>query len=199
MLYLGFRAFALALSFTLIVGCAGPQKKPAFEKRASKQEGVVRPQLSPEQEANYQKAVESLRQGDLPSAKRGFLTLLSAEPRLAGAQVNLGIIAQREGDKETAIYAFNQALGLNPRNADALAALGVIALEKGEYRKAESLLLEAVDLAPGLAIAHYNLGVLYELYLQEESDAIDHYKRYVALSSDEDVKTVTRWLKLLER
>lgn len=199
MLYLGFRAFVLALSFTLISGCAGTQKNPAFEQRASKQEGVVRPQLSPVQEADYQKAVEGLRQGKLSSAKKDFLALLSAEPRLAGAQVNLGIIAQKEGDKEAAINAFNQALVLNPRNADALAALGVIALEKGEYRKAESLLLEAADLAPELAIAHYNLGILYELYLQEESDAIEHYTRYVSLSTDEDVKTVTRWLKLLER
>ena len=199
MLYLGFRACVLALIFTLFVGCAANQKKPALEQYANKQESVVRPELSPLQQTDYQNAVESLRQGNLVAAKKAFLALLSAEPRLAGAQVNLGIIAQKEGDKEAAIYAFKQALELNPRNADALGALGAIALEKGEYRKAESLLLEAVDLAPQLAIAHYNLGVLYELYLQEESDAIDHYKRYVALSSDEDVKTVSRWLKLLER
>ena len=171
MLHLGFRLVLVGLLLSLVSGCASKKNTSSAKEVVVSAVNVERPVLSENLAADYQEALNFMQQGRYAAAKTSFERLLSIE----------------------------RALALNPRNAGALAALGSMAIKNGEYRKAESLLLEAVDIDASLTVAHYNLGVLYELYLQNKSGAIEHYERYVLLSPDRDTKTVARWIKLLER
>lgn len=199
MLHLGFRLVLVGLLLSLVSGCASKKNTSSAKEVVVSAVNVERPVLSENLAADYQEALNFMQQGRYAAAKTSFERLLSIEPRLAGAHTNLGIIFQHNNDSVSARAEFERALALNPRNAGALAALGSMAIKNGEYRKAESLLLEAVDIDASLTVAHYNLGVLYELYLQNKSGAIEHYERYVLLSPDRDTKTVARWIKLLER
>lgn len=189
----------LLLCFPLILfGCASqsvsqkPVPKPLVDKV------VVAPVLTPEQSGQYNAALQALRSGRLSEAERGFSQLLKQHPDLAGASVNLGLIARKEGNEEQALAYFSRALESNPGNVEALLLLALKDQEDGNFWDAEAKLLKAVKVKPDFEAAHYNLGVLYELYLQETEKAIGHYQRYVALNRGEDVDTVVRWIRLLE-
>jgi tetratricopeptide (TPR) repeat protein len=71
--------------------------------------------------------------------------------------------------------------------------------DQGDFLKAEDLLRRAEAIQPDHHLVNYNLGVLYELYLQDYSLAIKYYERYVSVSKADDVETVKRWIQLLER
>ena len=94
---------------------------------------------------------------------------------------------------------FSQALEINPNFIDALLQQALIMQDAGKFTEAEDLLRRAEAINPKHPLVQYNLGVLYELYLQDYPLAIQYYKRYAALSSAKDVETVKRWILLLER
>ena len=69
--------------------------------------------------------------------------------------------------------------------------------KQGKFEEAESAYLKAVTVSPDYALAHYNLGVLNDLYLRRLDTALVHYERYQALSGED--KQVTRWIADLKR
>ena len=65
------------------------------------------------------------------------------------------------------------------------------------FLEAEAAYLKAVTAEPQYALAHYNLGVLYELYLQRLDDALRHFERYQALYGEDP--QVEKWITDLKR
>ena len=79
----------------------------------------------------------------------------------------------------------------------ALNQLGMLLRRQGKFLEAESAYLKAVTASPGYALAHYNLGVLNDLYLQRLDAALRHYERYQALAGEDH--QVTKWIVDLKR
>ncbi|HOU35705.1 MAG TPA: hypothetical protein PLJ26_01170 [Candidatus Omnitrophota bacterium] len=86
-----------------------------------------------------------------------------------------------------------QGLPLDP---DIYYNLGVGALQKGDFIQAEAAFLRVVELTPLDKDACYNLGVLYEKYLNKPQEAVRFYTRYINLSDakDTDVEQVRAWI-----
>lgn len=87
-----------------------------------------------------------------------------------------------------------------PRDAidpDIYYNLGVGALQKGDFVQAEAAFQRVLELAPADKDASYNLGILYEKYLDRPADAVKYYTRYINLSdgSEGDVGQVTAWIE----
>ena len=57
--------------------------------------------------------------------------------------------------------------------------------------------MKAVTARPDYALAHYNLGVLNELYLQRLDVALQHFEIYQSLVSED--KQVEKWIADLKR
>ncbi len=57
--------------------------------------------------------------------------------------------------------------------------------------------MKAVTSSPEYALAHYNLGVLNELYLQRLEIALQHFETYQALVGED--KQVEKWIADLRR
>jgi ABC-type Fe3+-hydroxamate transport system substrate-binding protein len=57
--------------------------------------------------------------------------------------------------------------------------------------------LKAVTVSPEYALAHYNLGVLNELYLQRLDVALQHFEIYQELVGND--KQVEKWIADLKR
>ena len=93
--------------------------------------------------------------------------------------------------------AVDAALSLNPDYAPALNQKGLLLRRKGEFHEAEAAYLKAVTASPDYALAHYNLGVLNELYLQRLDAALQHFERYQEIEGED--KQVTKWIADLER
>ena len=75
--------------------------------------------------------------------------------------------------------------------------LGAGALQKGDFIQAEAAFRHVVELVPTDKESCYNLGVLYEKYLNRPRDALKYYLRYVNLSKgqDLDVERVKGWIR----
>ena len=65
------------------------------------------------------------------------------------------------------------------------------------FIEAEAAYLKAVTASPDYALAHYNLGVLNELYLQRLDVALQHYEIYHGLVGND--AQVEKWIKDLTR
>ena len=182
----------------LLVACSGPSKK-TMVKPVVVEPIQASPVLTPEHMAQYNAGIEAMKTKRYTQAEMTFNNLLNIYPRLAGAYVNLALVAEARSDTELAIANYEKALQINPNNVDALIQRAHGHRGNGRFEAAvqDLRLAEAVDSANPLI--HFNLGVIYELYLQDYGLAIEHYENYVRLSTDEDVAIVKRWIKLLER
>ena len=118
-------------------------------------------------------------------------------PDYPGAHVNLAIIFVARDDLQAAEMSLTDALIIDPVHAQALNQLGMLLRRQGRFEEAESAYMKAVTADPDYALAHYNLGVLNDLYLQRLDTALDHYERYQALAGED--QQVTRWIADLKR
>lgn len=192
-----FKNLSLFVCFILLVACGSATKKPVIViEKAPAVEKLV---LTEAQNASYKKALDLMSQSAFEDAEPIFEALIKQQPKLTGAYVNLGVIRKAENRLEEAEKFFAKALSINPNFVDALLQQALVYQDKGEFTKTEELLRRAEAIQPENPLVNYNLGVLYELYLQEYSLAIKHYKRYVELSNADDVEIVKRWILLLER
>ena len=73
----------------------------------------------------------------------------------------------------------------------------MLSRRNGDFSAAEAAYLKAVTVSPDYALAHYNLGVLNELYLRRLDVALTHFERYQALVGDD--KQVEKWIADLRR
>jgi len=192
------KLLTIALMSVMLLACAGKSARPV-SSISVQSKAIERPVFTPEVLAEYKASVEELKAGNIETAKRRFSKLVKVYPLMAGAEVNLGIIADLQQDKTVANAHFDRALKANPSNLDALIYSASYQQEAGLFAAAEQHLLKAEQIAPNSDIVQYNLGVLYELYLQEYERAVEHYQRYVELSQSDDTEKVKRWIKLLER
>ncbi len=193
-----FISYAILVPVVLMLVACGGAKKATVKPVVKASVGAA-PVMTPAHQQDFSTALAAMKSGDSDTAKALFTALIASYPTLAGAHVNLGLIALKEQNAPQAVERFNRALSINPQNVAALTQRGLLSMQRGAFREAEQDLLLAVTVMPDFHLAHYNLGVLYELYLQDYDAAIEHYEHYVAQSKEQDVDTVKRWIKLLER
>jgi tetratricopeptide (TPR) repeat protein len=77
-------------------------------------------------------------QGDLAGARHHLAALSAAQPRMAAAQCELGIVLARLGETEEAVEALSRAVKLEPRLAHAWRELGDLHALRGDTQAAEA-------------------------------------------------------------
>jgi len=147
---------------------------------------------------SYDKALVLMQSGDYQAAIPVLDAFIDKHPELAGPQLNLGIAYHLTGQDEAAVETLNHALQLNPSNPATWHQLAIIYRTQGDFDAALDAYRKALELDPDYALAHRNIGILYDLYLQKPGQALQHYRKYLALEGGKD-KTVSRWITDLER
>jgi len=148
--------------------------------------------------ASYTRALAAMDRGDWLEAERELEALLLEQPALAGPYANLGIIYRRDGREAEAEAALTRALELAPNHPAANNELAILERERGNFAAAESAYRRALEGDPSYALAHYNYGVLLDLYLQRPDEALDHYESYRSSSVETDGE-VDLWILDLRR
>jgi tetratricopeptide (TPR) repeat protein len=145
----------------------------------------------------FEQATSVMAAGDYLDAELRFKEFLLRYPDYPGAYVNLAIIHVNNGNGAAAQASIDAALALNPGYAPALNQQGMLYRKTGNFIEAESAYLKAVTASPEYALAHYNLGVLNELYFQRLDTALKHFEQYQSLVGED--KQVEKWIADLRR
>jgi tetratricopeptide (TPR) repeat protein len=164
------------------------------------------PHTSPEPSASeppalpraYDQALVLMGSGDYPQAIPVLQKFIDKEPGLAGPYLNLGIAYRNTGQLDAALKALRKAIELNPTNPVAHHQIAIVQREQGAFEAALEAYRQALKLAPDYALAHRNLGILYDLYLQQPTAALNHYRSYLEISQTPDDQ-VRDWVVDLER
>lgn len=189
---------ALFLSAALLLaGCASSPDTLGSAGRDRAGQPIENRDIPARARTLYEQAVAAMAAGDDTDAELRFQEFLLQYPDYPGAYVNLAIIRAGRGDDEAALAALNSALALNSEHPAALNQLGMLYRRQGKFSAAESAYLQAITASPDYALAHYNLGVLNDLYLQRMDVAVRHYERYQEIDGDD--KGVSRWIADLRR
>lgn len=119
--------------------------------------------------------------GRYTEAAEAFQKAVEAEPKKAGAKVNLGTALAQLNKHEEAIAQFQAAVELAPDNVTAHFNLGMLNINSGNYGEAIKHLQVVVKKEPKDSQAHLILANAFKKEQQFEK-AIEHYK--AALSID---------------
>ncbi len=186
---------ALAL---LLSACASSGSKPDRKAdRSAAAPAEFGAEVPPEVQTLYEQAVAVMAAGDFVEAELRLKEFLLQYPGYPGAHVNLAIIHRETGNNADAITDIDAALAIDPNNAAALNQKGLLLRKNGNFTEAEAAYLKAVTASPEYALAHYNLGVLNELYLQRLDAALQHFEAYQSLVGNDE--QVERWITDLRR
>lgn len=150
------------------------------------------------EKTEFERAIVLLNHNKLDPAKDIFQQLTIDRPELAGAYANLAIIALKKNKPEKALELVNKSLTKNPKLAQALNFLAYLEQITGKIKLAEKHYKEAIANKKDYAIAHYNLALLYDIYLQDIEKAIPHYEIYMKLINNKD-KNTADWLEQIKR
>jgi tetratricopeptide (TPR) repeat protein len=190
---------ASVLLLVVIAGCAGGGgPKPAKQvEMAAVDGGAMQAEIPAQAQTLFEQATAVMASGDFLDAELRFKEFLLQYPAYPGAHVNLAIIHGENGNDQAAREALDAALVLNPGHPPALNQLGLLLRKNGNFLEAEAAYLKAVTASPDYALAHYNLGVLNELYLQRLDVALQHFEIYQELVGED--KQVEKWIADLRR
>jgi tetratricopeptide (TPR) repeat protein len=148
--------------------------------------------IPPRAAQQYSQALQMMKSNRRTDAELEFKQLNAAYPQFAGPQLNLGLLYLHDARLPEAEAAFKAALQVAPANPIAGDELGIVERKLGKFTDAEAAYLRAIAAEPNYAPAHLNLGVLYDLYLQEPQKALEQFERYIEISGEN--KQVSGWV-----
>ena len=194
----------IAATMVAVAGCASSGPKTTADGRqsgpvAAAQGGTEQllREIPPQALTMFEQAISVMAAGDFVDAELRLKEFLLQYPGYPGAHVNLAIIHSQNGNDQAAQDSVDRALALNPAHPAALNQQGMLLRRNGKFLEAEAAYLKAVTSSPDYALAHYNLGVLNELYLQRLDVALQHFEDYQQIVGND--KQVEKWIADLTR
>lgn len=142
----------------------------------------------------YKNAIISLNNNKIEKAEKLFIEMSVLQPDIAGSWANLALINVKKGNLKEAKKYVEIALSKNPKMPQSWNLSGYLALKNGQIKNAEKYYLHAIEIKPNYALAHYNLALLYDIYLQNIEKAVLHYQQYLANTEEKDQATKD-WLE----
>jgi len=179
----------------LLAGLAACSTSP--ENKTASADGKPPIKVSPQANAAYERALGALKSGREQEAEQLLTQVTKQYPQLSGGFTNLGLLYLREKKFPQAASALRQATTVNPKNAVGFNHLGVALRHEGKFEESKQAYLEALRLKSDYALAHLNLGILFDIYLQDLPQALIHYQRYKELNGED--KLVDKWIIDLQR
>jgi tetratricopeptide (TPR) repeat protein len=195
------------LTLLLLAACQSgpktvPEPAPAVEPAPVTDASATEPESAPEPVDFYQQfyieAVDSFKRGDTEQALELLLQVSTDAPDKPYVFTNLGLAYFKLKKMDLAEQAFQEAIFRNNRDAVAYNHLGILLRYQGQFEEARKRYQRAIAIDSDYAYAHLNLGILFDIYLQNLKLALQQYQKYQALIGEED-KQVAGWITDIQR
>lgn len=172
-----------------------PQQAPSAQEDATL---TIQNKLSARDMLSYQEAILALNNQDTKKALIIFETLQTTQPWFIGAWINAGKALVDQGHWAEALKALEHAEKIHPEMPAIYTLQAYCHRQLGDFLKAQSAYKKALSIQPNYALAHYNYGIMLDLYLQKPTQALLHYERYQTLQKKPD-RQVQGWIKEIKR
>lgn len=130
-----------------------------------------------------------LKLDDVTRALGSFEQAVAADPTYVPAHLNIGAITFSYRDYETALKHFDAVLAQQPKDLTALLSRAVAARGLERFDEAEAGYKKVIELDADNVGAHYNLGILYQEYMQKLDAALASYEQVLRHESrDADLR-----------
>lgn len=146
----------------------------------------------------FAQALKLMRSHQYADAVPLLEALREENPASSVVVLNLAIAHARCNHDEVAISLLRQALAQQPDSAVAWNEIGMLQRRAGHFVEARQAYERALTAQPEYAEAQLNLGILFDLYLQQPAQAVPHYQRFQALTAKPD-KQVALWITALNK
>jgi len=178
-----------------LVQAAPPEPVPATEL-----ESVTEPEPEPIDfnQQFYDEAMVSLKAGNIDNAIELLTQVSLGAPEKQFVFTNLGLAYIKLEKYDLADQAMQQAIVQNPDDAVAYNHLGILQRVKGEFKNAREKYQRAIEIDEGYARAHLNLGILFDIYLQDLEKALQQYEIYQSLTQQQDSQ-IAGWIIDIQR
>lgn len=181
--------------------------KPERERRARRRSKREEPKPGASAEVievparaaqGYARAVDAMAVDNWLEAELELEQLVLEYETFPGPYVNLAIVYMHDGRDEEARQALDKALGIDPTHAEANNQLAIMLRRQGDFAGAEAAYRTAIGAHPEYGLAYRNLGVLLDLYLRRQSEALSYYETYQDSLAEPD-EQVALWIIDLRR
>lgn len=157
-----------------------------------------KPSINSATALQFAKATRAMRNKQWSQAENLLQQIVVQNKNFSGAWLNLGLVYRAQKEDKRAEQAFIDAINANHLNLDAYNQLAILQREQGRFNEAESNYRKALTLWPFHAESHKNIGILYDLYMGKNAEALAHFEAYQQLRGDGD-KQVIGWIADLQR
>lgn len=194
---------ALLLAALLLGACqSGPDRaslpKPGETTAPAVSESAAEPAEIDFNQQYYEQALAALKSGKTERALKLLLQVSNNAPDKPYVFTNLGLAYFKLQQLDLAESVFKQAIVRNKEDAVAHNHLGILQRQKGQFKEARTHYQRALEIDSDYASAHLNLGILFDIYLQDLEQALRHYQKYQALVSEENTQ-VAGWIVDIQR
>ncbi|MEM7208978.1 MAG: tetratricopeptide repeat protein [Pseudomonadota bacterium] len=189
------RLASTILLLAALIACSTPKQEGLDQLDSAE---VVASEI-PDDVIEVHRAAVSALQNSAPQTAIELLREPVLEyPQYAALGLNLGIAYFSNEQQEEAQGAFEVVLQNHPGNAVAHNYLGLIQRRSGFFGEARESYQRAISGDETYSLAHLNLGILCDVYLQDLDCALKHYNAYEALQG-EISKEIKGWIIDLQR
>ena len=126
-------------------------------------------------------------------AERILTGLTESNKKLSGPWVMLGDIALESKSLDKAEQHYSKAILINKNNINAYLRLAKVKRMQGDYARAKNTYADVLALWKDFPEAHLNLGILYDIYLNDGVSAQKHVEAYQFLTQGRN-NEVAQWL-----
>ena len=193
---------ALLLAVLMLAACQSVPEPAPQPEPVSAPEPVVEQAPPPEpvdfNQQFYEEAIGTLKSGKTGLALELLIQVSSDAPDKPFVFTNLGLAYFKLQKMDLAEKAFEEAIKRDDGDAVAHNHLGILKRQKGEFQDARGHYQRAIDADSDYALAYLNLGILFDIYLQDLEQALRHYQKYQSLVGEENAQ-VAAWIVDIER
>ncbi|MDH3537646.1 MAG: tetratricopeptide repeat protein [Gammaproteobacteria bacterium] len=193
---------ALPLALLLLAACQSVPEPAPGPAPVIAPEPVVEQAPPPEpvdfNQQFYEEAISTLKSGNTGLALELLIQVSSDAPGKPFVFTNLGLAYFKLQQMDLAEKAFEEAIKRDDGDAVAHNHLGILKRQKGEFQEARTHYQRAIDANSSYALAYLNLGILFDIYLQDLEQALRHYQKYQSLIGNQNDQVAT-WIVDIER